>query len=141
MENFFSTCFLHAVTGIFAVLFFWLASASGLTAILAMKRLSSEDPLYQVVIARLKFGAVYSVLGTLLLLITLILGVSKVGVFHLKTATTLILLFYALSLPFVASLKKGETGKLAFLLTLLGPLATLNLLIGNFVFTSFHNFL
>lgn len=141
-ENAITSCFIHSLAGVFSVLFFLLASSSGLTALIVMRKFEEKDPIYQAIAIRLKFGVAYLAIGTLLLLLAVVLGISKAGVFHLKFATSFILLLYNTSIPFISSLKKKENYKLvSYLLLASGPLSVLNLLIGNFIFTSFHNYL
>jgi|GEM_PF-4518120 len=141
MENAVSSCFIHSVAGIFSVLFFWLGTASGITALLVIHRFKEDDPFYQAVVVRLRFGIAYSAIGSLLLLLAIILGVFKAGVVNVKAGTSFLLFIYATSIPFISKLKRSELRKIALLLVFLGPLSTLNLLVGNFLFTSFHNFL
>lgn len=141
MENAVSSCFIHSIAGIFSVLFFWLSTASGITTLLVMRRFKEDDPFFQAVVVRLKFGIAYSAIGSLLLLVALVLGVSRAGAVNIKAGTTFLLFIYSTSIPFISRLNKSELKKIALLLVFLGPLATLNLLVGNFIFTSFHNFL
>lgn len=141
-ENAISTCFIHSLTGIFSVLFFLLSSASGLTALIVFRKFKETDPIYQAIGIRLKFGIAYMLAGTLLLLITIVLGVLKAGISNPKFVSSFILLAYVTSIPFLTNLKKKENyTKVAYLLISLGPLSVLNIFIGNAVFTSFHNFL
>lgn len=142
VENAITSCFVHSVAGVFSVLFFWLATTSGLTAIIVMRKFKEDDPIYQAVAIRLKFGVAYLSIGVILLLIALVLGTLKSGVFNVKFLTSFIVLLYNSSIPFLANLKNRERFRfLAYLMLFSGPLSFLNLLVGNLVFTSFHNFL
>lgn len=142
VESAITSCFVHSVAGVFSVLFFWLATTSGLTALIVMRKFKEDDPIYQAVAIRLKFGVAYLSIGVILLLVAIVLGTVKSGIFNVKFLTSFVVLLYNSSIPFIAGLKNRNRSRLlAHLLLFSGPLSFLNLLVGNFVFTSFHNFL
>lgn len=137
-----TACFVHSLAGVFSVLFFLLASSSGATALIVMRKFKDDDPIYKAVEVRLKFGVAYVMVGTLLLLLAIVLGVSKSGFNNLKFVSSFLLLAYSTSIPFIANLKnKKNYNRLSYLLLFSGPLSILNMLVGNVIFTSFHNYL
>ncbi|MCX7831757.1 MAG: hypothetical protein N2440_02525 [Actinobacteria bacterium] len=137
-----TSCFVHSLAGVFSVLFFLLASSSGATALIVMKKFKEDDPIYKAVEVRLKFGVAYIMIATLLLLLAIVLGVGKSGAMNIKFLTSFLLLIYSTSIPFVSNLKsKKNYIRLSYLLLFSGLLSILNLLVGNVFFTSFHNYL
>jgi hypothetical protein len=137
-----ASCFIHSVLGVFSLLFFLLASTSGITVLLIMKKFKKEDPIYAVIGIRLKFGIAYAAIGTLLLLVAFVLGVSKAGFLNPKALSSFILLAAGTGLPFLRPLKnEKDFRRLSIFLIVLGILSILNFTVGNFFFTSFHNYL
>lgn len=135
-------CFVHSVLGVFSFLFFLLASTSGITALLIMRKFKKEDPIYSVIGIRLKFGIAYAAIGTLLLLAAFVLGVSKAGFFNPKAISSFILLIMGTGLPFLRPLKtEKDFRRISIYLILLGVLSILNFAVGNFILTTFHNYL
>ncbi len=142
MEEALKTCFIHSLTGVFSVLFFLLSAASGLTALLIIKKIGKDHPLYKAIEIRLKFGVAYSAVGTILLLITIILGSMKAGVSNPKAISSFLLFVYASSIPFSGNIKNEKSySRLAWMLIILGILGLLNTMIGNAFFTSFHDYI
>lgn len=135
-------CFIHSAIGVFSVLFFLLAASSGVTALIIMNKFEKDNPLYAVIAIRLKFGVAYAAIGTLLLLLAFVLGITKAGFGNAKAVSSFILLFFATSLPFIGNLKSEENyRRTAIFLIILGVLSVLNMAVGNLIFTGFHNYL
>jgi hypothetical protein len=144
----FSLCFWHAALGIFSVLFFVLSGAGTIFGLymerrVRMKNVSDLDLVRPIVDLRFKFDAAYFGIGTILLFATFLLGVHKAGFGNPKSYSTLFVLAYALLLPVVARLvpqpKRRRVVQSGFFLG--AVLALLNVTVGNFWLTSFHNYL
>lgn len=134
-----SQCFVHAVIGVLSVLFFLLAASSGITTLLILTRLKDSQPAFrQLLELRFKFGVIYLAVGTVLLLVAFVLGVSRGAGFGAKGVTSLILLAYATSLPFFA---RRNRKTMSIHMIVVAVLSLLNMLVGNVIFTGFHDFL
>lgn len=132
-------CFVHAVVGVLSVLFFLLAASSGITTLIILSRLDTEQQVFkQLLELRFKFGVIYLAIGTLLLLLAFVLGVTKGDGFGVKGITTLLLLIYATSLPFLV---RRNQKAMSVHMIIVALLSLLNILVGNVIFTGFHDFL
>lgn len=144
----FSLCFWHATLGIFSVLFFVLSGAGTIFGLYLERRVRAKnasdlDLVRPIVDLRFKFDAAYFGIGTILLFATFLMGVYKAGFGSPKSYSTLFVLAYALLLPVVAQLvpqtKRRRVVESGFFLG--AVLALLNVTVGNFWLTSFHNYL
>lgn len=143
----FSACFWHAALGVFSVLFYALAGAGTLFGRYLERRVGARevDPelVRPLVDLRFRFDAAYFGVGTMLLLAAFLIGVAREGMAGPKAFTTAALLAYALAVPLVGRAvpfeRRRRVVEAAFVAG--AALALLNALVGNFVFTGFHDFL
>lgn len=142
--NPFRICYIHALFAVFGVLFLILSGfSSAFTKFITRKRSKDDELLKPLLMLRFKFDAAYFGIGTFLLLVAYILGVSREGFNSAKAVSTLLVLLYNFSVPavsvFLPKEKRRELTEYLFILS--GVLAFLNIFVGNLIFTSFHKFL
>lgn len=144
--NPFSSCTAHAIIGVIGTLLLILSGSGGFAGILITRKISKlgkqVEAFEKLFSLRFTFNVAYHSIGTFLLLVAYVLGVIKDGMGSPKAISTLTLIIICLLvLPILGFFKERAKLVANILFLTVGVFAIINIFIGNFVFTSFHNFL